>query len=243
MLLANTGGPPLAGIVINASGNWPDLDENLSGWQQMVAAAREGGLGNIPDPITSESPILVRPDDESIDSTVPNQSEGAQFIIDAAERLSLPSRPLVVVTGGRLTDVADAYLMDHTFPERVVVVSSLGTASADGGEMGVPNGNLDTWADVIVAQKFRYVQISDFYYQTADVPSERFSELPTNAFASWIQSKQPSVWEDWVAADRIGVELMGIDIADVGYLNYCASEEYGEIDRNNIKIIGSKDPA
>jgi uncharacterized protein (DUF362 family) len=27
---------------------------------------------------------------------------------------------------------------------------------------------------------------------------------------------------DWLAADRVGIELMGIDFANVGYLNYCA---------------------
>ena len=48
---------------------------------------------------------------------------------------------------------------------------------------------------------------------------------------------------DVIAVDRIGVELMGVDIADVGYLNYCAGEGYGQIDRDKIKIIGSKDPA
>ena len=40
--------------------------------------------------------------------------------------MSLPWRPLVVVTGSRLTDVADAYLMDPTVADRVVVVSALG---------------------------------------------------------------------------------------------------------------------
>ena len=209
-LLANTGGPPLAGIVIDDSWNWPDLDENLAGWQQLVAAAREGGLKNIPDPIASEGPVLERPSDGDIESTVPNRSAGAQFIIDAAERFSQPSRPLVIVTGGRLTDVADAYLMDPAIVDEVVVVSSLGTVRDDGAEMGVPNGNLDTWADIIVAQRFRYVQVSEFYYQKRDVPEERLAELPTNAFASWIRSKQPDVWGDWVAADQVAVLAVAI---------------------------------
>jgi len=210
ILLSSTGGPRLAGIVINDSWPWPELDENMAGWRQMVAAARESGLQDIPDPLASTGPVLVRPSDGDIDSTVPNRSEGASFIIDASNRLSLPYRPLVVVTGGRLTDVADAYLMDHTLPERVVVVSSLGSGTTDGGEMGIPNGEMDTWADVIVAQKFLYVQVSAFYDQKTDVAASLLSELPTNAFTSWIESKEPEVWDDLVAADQVGVLAVAI---------------------------------
>ena len=205
MLLSNAGGPRLAGIIINDSWPWPDLEENMAGWRQMVAAARDGGLPDVPDPVASTGPVLERPSDGEIDSTVPNRSEGAHLIIDTANRLSLPYRPLVVVTGGRLTDVADAYLMDPTLPERVVVVSSLGSATTDGGEMGIPNGEMDTWADVVVAQRFRYVQVSAFYDQKTDVPDSLLSQLPANAFTSWIESKQADVWDDLVAADQVAV--------------------------------------
>jgi uncharacterized protein (DUF362 family) len=43
---------------------------------------------------------------------------------------------------------------------------------------------------------------------------------------------------DWLATDRIGIELMGIDFAKVGYLNYCAQTGLGTADLNKIKIIG-----
>ncbi|HEX2972183.1 MAG TPA: DUF362 domain-containing protein [Tepidisphaeraceae bacterium] len=43
---------------------------------------------------------------------------------------------------------------------------------------------------------------------------------------------------DWLAADRVGVELMGIDFAKVGYLNYCAQTGLGEADLKKIEIIG-----
>jgi len=210
MLFANAGGPQLAGIIVSAAANWPDLDANLAGWQQMVTAGREGGLANVPDPVASDGPVLVRPSDGQVDSTEPNESAGARFIIDAANRFAQARRPLVVVTGGRLTDVADAYLLDPTLPDRVVVVSSLGSVTPDGGEMGIPNGELDAWAGVVVAQRFRYVQISAFYDQLADVPSSRLSELPTNAFGAWIQSKQAGLWEDPVGADQVGILAVAV---------------------------------
>jgi len=43
---------------------------------------------------------------------------------------------------------------------------------------------------------------------------------------------------DWLAADRVGIELMGIDFARVGYLNYCAETGLGVSDLNKIEIIG-----
>jgi len=207
MLFASTGALTLTNIVINDGWPWTKLDENIAGWRNMVAAARNSGLKNIPDPIASTGPALTRPSDGNIDSTTPNRSEGALLILDAAERWSLPFRPLVVVTGGRPTDVADAYLMDHTLPERVVVVSALGGSNSNGAAMGIPNGWLDTWADIIVAQKFRYIQVSVFYDKTADVPSSLLPQLPTNPFTASIEAKQPNVEN---AYDQVGIQVVAM---------------------------------
>jgi uncharacterized protein (DUF362 family) len=43
---------------------------------------------------------------------------------------------------------------------------------------------------------------------------------------------------DWLAADRVAVELMGIDYAKVGYLNYCAEAGLGEGDFQKVEILG-----
>jgi uncharacterized protein (DUF362 family) len=45
---------------------------------------------------------------------------------------------------------------------------------------------------------------------------------------------------DWLAADRVGVELMGIDFAKLGYLNFCAQANLGESDLAKIEILGPK---
>ncbi len=45
---------------------------------------------------------------------------------------------------------------------------------------------------------------------------------------------------DWLAADRVGIELMGIDFAKVGYLNFCAEAGLGVADLTKIEIIGEK---
>jgi len=43
---------------------------------------------------------------------------------------------------------------------------------------------------------------------------------------------------DWLAADRVAIELMGIDFAKVGYLNFCNQTGMGIGDLGKIKIIG-----
>jgi uncharacterized protein (DUF362 family) len=43
---------------------------------------------------------------------------------------------------------------------------------------------------------------------------------------------------DWLAADRVGIELMGIDFAKVGYLSFCAQTGMGVGDLSKIEIVG-----
>jgi hypothetical protein len=211
MLLANSGGPALAGIIVNPSPYWPDLAANVAAWKEMIMAARTSGLRNIPDATPSAGDPLVRPADGEIDHTTPNRSAGAKLILDLSARLSVPWRPLVVVTGSRLTDVADAYLLDHAVAERVVVVAALGSASGGGGGgMGWPNGELDAWADWIVGQRFRYIQINGYYDQQGDASTAEAANLPANAFGSWMAAKIPSVFQIPMSSDQIGVLAVGL---------------------------------
>jgi hypothetical protein len=210
LLLANAGGPPLAGIVVSASTYWPDLTANVNGWGQLISAARASGLSGIPDVTPSPGDPLVRPSDGSIESTVPNGSEGAKLILEASSRLSLPWRPVAVVVGARLTEVADAYLMDPTVADRVVVVASLGTGAGAGSAMGAPNGELDPWADWIVGQRFRYVQVSAYYDQSNDVTASQVASLPANALGTWMASKRTGLWQSPVASDQIAILAVGV---------------------------------
>jgi len=43
---------------------------------------------------------------------------------------------------------------------------------------------------------------------------------------------------DWLAADRMGVELMGMDYSKVMYLRWCGQAGMGQDDRSKIEIIG-----
>jgi uncharacterized protein (DUF362 family) len=45
---------------------------------------------------------------------------------------------------------------------------------------------------------------------------------------------------DWYAADRVSVELMGVDFAKVGYLNFLADTGMGVSDLSKIQVLGEK---
>ena len=44
--------------------------------------------------------------------------------------------------------------------------------------------------------------------------------------------------QDWLAADRVGVELMGIDFSRIGYLNHCRQMGLGNSELSSIEIVG-----
>ena len=43
---------------------------------------------------------------------------------------------------------------------------------------------------------------------------------------------------DWLAADRLAIELMGVDYKEIKYLNWCGKAGMGQDDLSKIKIIG-----
>lgn len=58
-------------------------------------------------------------------------------------------------------------------------------------------------------------------------------------FGTAVEHRVCVVGTDWLAADRVGVALMGIDFARVGYLNYCADAGMGQADLAKIELLGS----
>jgi len=210
VLLANSGGNRIVGIIASASPYWTDANVNATGFGKLVAAARASGLQNIPKVTMSGGLPLVRPDDGDIEKTKPNNAPGAQLIVDLSRQYATPTRPLVVISCVPLTNLADAYLIDHSVVDRVVAVAALGELGDPNATMNGPNGDLDAWSDWIVAQKYRYVQVSAYYDQTADVTSADFNRLPQNALGSWMKDKQPKLYSIPQASDQIAVLAVGL---------------------------------
>ena len=59
---------------------------------------------------------------------------------------------------------------------------------------------------------------------------------PTTGTA--IQHRVCVASQDWLAADRVGIELMGIDFSRIGYLNHCSLMGLGIADLTKITITG-----
>lgn len=209
-LLASTGQPRLAGVVVNSNAEYPSLETNVLGYRQMLQAARESGLGHLPDATASVAPRLMRPSTGVIEDTVPNRSEGARVILEAAASYSTAVHPLAIATGGALTDVADAYLLDPSLAERAVVVASLGRTDGDGAQTLDPNGGRDPWATVIVISRMRVVQVNGYYDQMLDVPEARVAELPNNAFGSWIAGKRADILDLIQACDQVSIMAVAL---------------------------------
>ncbi|HVY32223.1 MAG TPA: hypothetical protein VHB79_37055 [Polyangiaceae bacterium] len=204
-LLAATTPLRLVGIVVNATFEYPSLETNLAGYTDLIAAARDSGLQGLPDPVGSAAPALVKPESERIEDTKPNGSAGAKVIIDAAKRWGTVAHPLAIATGGALTDVADAWLLDPTLADRAVVVASLGMSDGSGVRTSNPNGGRDEWATFIATSRLRFVQVSGYYDQLADFPDARRGELPQNAFGDWIAAKSPDILDLLQACDQVSV--------------------------------------
>jgi hypothetical protein len=204
-LMASTGQLKLVGLIVNSSAEYPSIETNVLNYRQMLRAARDSGLEHLPEATASIGPTLARPASGAIEDTVPNRSEGARIILEAAAAHSTPAHPLAITTGGALTDVADAYLLDPTLADRVVVVASLGLTAGEGAQTGEPNGNRDSWATAIVTSKMRYVQVNGYYDQMLDVPETRAAELPNNAFGRWMADKRADILDLIHACDQISV--------------------------------------
>lgn len=204
-LLAATGQLRLLGIVVNSNAEYPMLDVNVDGYRKMIAAARESGMRNLPDPTASVAPSLQAPASGIIEDTVPNRSEGARLIVQAAMQSATAAHPLAIATGGALTDVADAWLMEPRISERVVVVASSGHTETNGANAGSPNGDRDAWATFVAMSRLRFVQVNGYYDQLQDFPEARVPELPQNAFGSWIVAKRPDILDLISACDQVSV--------------------------------------
>ena len=205
VLRANHGGPPLAGIVINTTPFWMDLDANAAGWNNLLTAARGSGLKDLPEVTPSPGGPLTRPADGQIDSTVWNDTAGAELMVKVSLKLSTPTRPVAIVATTAFTDLANAYFLDRTIVDRVVVVFAAGSYQAPNGIMNRPNGDMDPWADWIVTQRYHFVHVGTWYDQTADIPDARLPDLPNNSFGTWIRNKQPQIIDVTTAADQVAL--------------------------------------
>ncbi len=185
LALASAGKIDLRGMVTSYSYDQKEYEEFVEGREEIVERARRSGMKNLPDPVAGPNVSLVEPSSSNIEDTEPIDTEGSRLIIEEADDTS-PEDPLVIVTGGPLTNVADAYLLEPDLTESVVVSSLLGTQKDTSGW----NGELDSWATYIVTTKFRYVHFPTYYWPPIIRKQELKRRLPDSVLEEWLVEKQ-----------------------------------------------------
>jgi hypothetical protein len=158
----------------------------LSERQAFIEKARRSGMRHIPDVVAGPTISITsrRPASGKIEDTPPRESEGSWLIVNEARRASA-KRPLVVIMGGQATAAVDAYLLDPTIADKMVLAWVVGNKRADGNiDAGEHNAGVDPWATYIAFQRLRVVAFpfsndgNDANDPGAHTPKSRLRELP-----------------------------------------------------------------
>src|SRR5206468_9200408 len=90
--------------------------------QALIDKARRSGMHRLPDVAAGPSVSLTsrRPASGRIEDTPPFGTEGSWLIVTEARKAST-TRPLVIVMGGQATAPVDAYLLDPTIADKMVL--------------------------------------------------------------------------------------------------------------------------
>ena len=160
-----------------------NYERDVADREQLVASAKASGFANIPDRVRGPMGNLQRPTSGRIEDTRPIGAAGSWLIVTEARKAS-PEKPLIVVAGAPLTAEADAYLLDHSIADKVII-AWLGGRDRD---MCDYNGWADPWAAYVVLQKLRLVQ---FPLRVASplVPKRQLLDLPAGPLRDYMYHK------------------------------------------------------
>lgn len=165
------------------------LDDCVALRTSIVATGRASGLRNIPEPVAGTRGRLIKPTSGKVEDTQPLDSPGSRQIVREA-RAASAGKPLVVCVGGPLTVVADAYLLDNSIADKLVVTW---LDNYPDGMYGF-NGWSDGWAAFIVLEKLRLVQFTVESGAFASVPKDRLqNELPAGPMREFLLGIKPDV--------------------------------------------------
>lgn len=134
-------------IVTNDHRGATDLATQMKMGARELRQARMAGFTGLPDMTAGAASKLAWPASGNLEDAQGGRSAGSDLIV-AEARKATPEKPLVVVVGGPLTTVAQAWLTDPSIAPRMVVA-------------GVFTYNIeaeDSVANYLVARKCRFVQ-------------------------------------------------------------------------------------
>jgi hypothetical protein len=150
------------------------MDQCMKDAQKALDLARKSGLRNIPDITPGSDRVLERPESGKISDTQPHPTPGSRLMVQEARKAS-PEKPLLIISGGPLTTVANALLTDPGIAPNIVVFN----LTVAGGYNGK-----DGWSAWIVANKARLVDwaTGSFWDKNSVFTPADFEKLPANPF-------------------------------------------------------------
>ncbi|HMG89670.1 MAG TPA: Ig-like domain-containing protein, partial [Chryseolinea sp.] len=162
-------------------------DDTFKDWVDLYNRAQQSGLQNIPAPIKGTSIALVKPASGVIEQTQYSSSPGVDLIIAEAHKAT-PEKPLVILVGGNVSSIANAYLKDNSIANKVVVLHFAGY------RYNSPTYNTtDFWSSYVVMKRFRYVSWAgngnqyDYYDNHRPTSGIDLTGMPTNTFTDIIR--------------------------------------------------------
>ena len=186
--LASAGSINLRGIITtspeNECVNIETYELDAAGREAIIKMARASGMHNIPDAVRGPSKPVVKPASGKVEDTAPLYTDGAALIVSEAKKAT-PEKPLVLLMGGPLTVLADAYAMNHSITDRVVAVW-IGGENADTLDY---NALMDRWAVYVVASKFELVQFP-VSLQSPQTPPSLLMKLPASVLRQYMLEKR-----------------------------------------------------
>lgn len=199
---ASLGDVDLRGNVVSRDmWNWQGgyqfkMEQSLEDAKRAVGIARRSGMKNIPDPVAGANLAFARPTSGKIEDTKVIRSVGSDLIVAEARKAS-SEKPLVVFVGGPINTVANAYLIDPSIAECMIVCMT---------DLRGYNGK-DKWANHIVATRCRLINYGAHIWWPQRplppvMPLERFKELPDNELTREMHRIARMFWDRSTKKDR-----------------------------------------
>ncbi len=160
-----------------------DYEGAVAEREELVSRARASGFVNIPTRVRGPMGHLQKPLSGQIDDTQPIGAAGSWLIVSEARKASA-EKPLIVVAGGPLTAESDAYLLDPSIADKIIVAWLGGQTK----HMCDYNGWADPWAAYIVLQKLRLVQFP-LLVAPPNVPKYQLLDLPAKPLRGYMYQK------------------------------------------------------
>lgn len=165
-------------VTIDLRAGWNTVAEQTRRGEEEVADAKRAGLTGIPGMTPGAAARLSPAGSGRLENIAPQPSAGSDLIV-AEARLATPEKPLLVVVGGPLTTVAQAWLTDPSIASRMVVVGIFSYSIQP---------QADSLAMYLVAKKCRFLHWGRNYSWSGALDAPRLSDIPLSRMGERVRT-------------------------------------------------------